>query len=136
MPKTTALLRVPFFMGIYWVLTPSPFRKSRINSPTLSLPTAVSRLAFTPNLAQPTAIFRGEPPTKASNPFISLKEAPISWEYRSMDDLPKVMTSYFLLPIYLLVLFISAVTNGNLLSFEVHEPYIHPWPGSVVLARH
>src|SRR5690606_6089798 len=136
MPSTTTLLQVPFFTGIYWVLTSSFFKKSRMNSPTLSLPTAVSKLAFTPKREQPTAIFRGEPPTKASNPLISLKGDPISWEYRSMDDLPKVITSYFLLAIYLLVLFISAVTKGNLLSFELHEPYIHPWPGSVVLARH
>src|SRR5690606_40141739 len=94
MPSTTTLLQVPFFTGIYWVLTSSFFKKSRMNSPTLSLPTAVSKLALTPSRAQPTAIFRGEPPTKASNPLISLKGDPISWEYRSMDDLPKVITSY------------------------------------------
>jgi hypothetical protein len=48
-----------------------------INSPTLSFPIAVNRLVFKPSLEQATAILRGEPPTKASKPLISLKGDPI-----------------------------------------------------------
>ena len=64
--------------GILFVFTPSLFKKFKMNSPTLSLPIPVSKLALIPRRAHPTEILRGEPPTKASKPFISLKSAPIS----------------------------------------------------------
>ena len=60
------------------VFTFSLFKKSIINSPTLSLPTPVKRLVLIPSLEVATAIFKGEPPTKASKPVIWLKGAPTS----------------------------------------------------------
>ena len=66
----TALLLEDFLTGMQLVFIPSLFKKSIINSPTLSLPTPLSKLASIPNLVQATAIFNGEPPAKASNPLI------------------------------------------------------------------
>src|SRR5690606_16991893 len=103
------------------VFTFSLFKKSTMNSPTLSLPTAVSKLVRSPSREQATAMFRGDPPTKASNPLISLKGEPMFWEYKSIEDLPKVITSYFFLAIFY-CLFICAVTKGNRSSFVFHEP--------------
>ena len=77
------------------------FKKFTINSPTLSLPTAVSKLALDPNLASATAMFKGVPPTNASKPLMSLNVVPTSCEYKSIEDLPKVITSNFLSFIYL-----------------------------------
>ena len=42
-------------------------------------------------------MFNGEPPTKALKPDISLNGTPMSWEYKSIDDLPIAIKSRLLI---------------------------------------
>ena len=76
-PNKTALVLEPLILGIFLILIFSFFKKFKIKSPTLSFPTPVKISVSNPNLEHPTAIFKGEPPTKASNPFISSNFEPM-----------------------------------------------------------
>ena len=77
MPNKTALVLEPLILGIFLILIFSFFKKFKIKSPTLSFQTPVKISVSNPNLEHPTAIFKGEPPTKASKPFISSNFEPI-----------------------------------------------------------
>ena len=72
-PTTSRMTKFRNVFNIYLSLA----RKFKIKSPTLSAPTAVRRAVLSPNRLQPTAILSGDPPTKASKPFIFTKSAPI-----------------------------------------------------------
>ena len=119
MPKSTALLLAWLSLAMNSTLTCSLVRKFKIKSHTLSVPTAVKSAVLSPSLLQPTAILSGDPPTKASKPLISTKSAPMLWEYRSIEDLPIVITSIagFTFPIFIYL----AETMGMRESFPDQE---------------